>query len=248
MKLGLLLLPLLLSLLMVGSPAAGSSNAKHAPTDDQFGIKFGSSGIPSNTQGLQVQYSASTTGVALSCPNGGGTIAPVDTVRTNGGSPKEWMLQGSVTLVCSGSGSGTVWTTGYEFFANNNSYYGKTISTYSTSSYPTISGTIKIYYTGSGWRLEIYVSQTGTTDSYNYPGAQGTKLDQSAPDKWAAVETDADQTGISISSTFNWHIERPSFYISGTWQYYNVQGSTYTELITYELFAPLAQGNTVGVY
>lgn len=214
------------------------------PNDDLFGYNFSPDRLPANTAGLEASYAMSTTGVTLSCSQGG-WVGTVNTLRVSAGSPDEWLLQGFVGLGCNGSTE--VWNIQYAYFDNNNNYYSGNLGTLSISSYSSLSGNILIYYTGSVWTLQVYVSQTSHTYSYNYPSNGGTKADASNND-WTAVETDYQQVGLSFSSSFSWTVNAPHFRVSGAWQNWNIAGSNYKELDMYALYQPSKSGNTIGVW
>jgi hypothetical protein len=238
---------LCLILLAISSPAQVLANSPHHPKgdDDQFGMSFGGY-TPSSTQGLRFSYSVSTSDVSLSCSSGP-TIAPVDTVQTNSGSPDNWVLQGSLTLTCSGTTE--VWNTGYEYFNASGSYSHGTINSYNALTYPSMSGSITIYYTGSGWELQIYMSQLSTTDTYSYTSSvQGTDLStSSSANNWGAVETDKYQYGLSYTSSFAWTMDSPAFYVSSSWIGYNQHGTRWTALSATELESVYASPNYLGV-
>jgi hypothetical protein len=236
----LVLIPLLLFSQV--APVAASSH-KASSNDDLFGYNFSPDRLPTNTQGLQGTYSISTTGITLSCSQGG-WIGVVDTARISGGSPYEWLLQGFVGLGCNGSTE--QWSIFAAWFDNNNNYHTSQLTWLSISTYTSLSGTISIYYTGSTWTLAIYVSQTGSTYTYSFGSAGGSYMDPANND-WTSVETDYQQVGLTFSSSFLWYAKTPKFLVSGAWQNWNLGNSTWHALDMYAVYQPAKSGNTLGV-
>jgi len=78
--------------------------------DDLFGIHYDPSYVPSNTKGLDLSFSITTTHVT--CLSSSGWVAAVDTLTVAGGSPDDAILQASVALSCTGAGT-TQWNVQY---------------------------------------------------------------------------------------------------------------------------------------
>ena len=126
-------------------------------SDDQFGMNYSSSWVPTNTQGIRVSYSMSTS--HLSCKSSSGWIAVVDTLQVKSNATHEAVLQAEAGLYCTGSGS-SQWQLRYEYWDNNGVHHNESIFyNLSTSTYPSLTGYVDILYTGSQWQLQIYVSQ-----------------------------------------------------------------------------------------
>jgi hypothetical protein len=219
--------------------------AKKAAKDDQFGMSFDSSGgrtgyIPANTQGIEISYSVSTSGVT--CGSSSGWVWALDSLKTNGGGGSEWFLQAGPALSCDSYPSSAQWEISTEVQNPNGQVVGtcpptcqgsSALAILSTSTYPTLSGTIDIHYTGSAWAFNIYVSQTGSTYSpSSYSSIQGTYVDGTNND-WDNVETNPQQSGISFASGFQWTANVPEFYVSGVWQTWNHIGGGYYWLYAY---------------
>ena len=237
------------SVLVLLSPAALASQSK----DDNFGMYYDGGYVPSGTQGIKVSYSISTTGV--SCSSQAGSVAAVDSVRTNGGSPEEWWLQMMIGFYCYNYPSSAYWQVGTQVFNTTGGMVHTcpptcgNLVTLSISTYPALSGTIDIHYTGSVWAFNLYVSQTGHTYSTSsYSSIQGTKVDGSAgSNDWTEVETDNLQSGISFSSSFAWTMNNPLFYNGGVWQNWNVISNNQYFLKVYAGWNPTTLANKLAV-
>lgn len=219
------------------SAAASSSN------DDLFGMYFDGL-VPSNTQGIRLTFSINTNHV--SCTSNSGWVAVVDTAHIAGGSPDEALLQASVALSCTGSGA-SQWNVQYGWYDNNGAgHFGYTLASYSTSQYPSLSGTVSIFYTGSAWEEQTYIFTIGQMWSYTYPSIQGTVFDGGSQD-WVAVETDAYQNGIAFYSGFSWTETGIEWYTGGSWTAYNyISGPNYY-LKAYADYQPLYAYNALDV-
>lgn len=215
--------------------------------DDLFGVNYDPDHVPSSTKGIQATYSEGTYKVSMTNGHtawcvGSPSMGVVATVHTN----LNWVLQGGPDLGRDNSGNYN-WLIGWGRFDASGHWTCGNLATLSASTYPSLSGTVKIYYTGSAWILQVYVSQNGVTYSHTYESNIGTSVDGSSQD-WDAVETNYQQVGLTLSNGWEWHIERPAFLVGSTWQYYNVQGSNYQELIVYATFQPSKSGNAIGVW
>ncbi len=231
--------------------------ASTAPKDDTFGLSYDTNYgartgyLPSSTEGLEIAYSISTTGVT--CTNSSGWVAAVDSLLIAGGSPSDAVLQASVALACTGSGSNQ-WNIQYGWYDNSGNWQGGyTITSLSTGTYSSLSGNIKIYYTGSCWTEVTYVSQTGNPYSPPnggcYSSIQGT-VASNTHDDWTNDETDKGQVGLTLSTSFVWQIEYPQFFVGGAWQDWNVHTSMYDALYAYADVQPAlgtTNPNNIGV-
>jgi hypothetical protein len=225
-------------------PAFATSN------DDQFGIHYDSSLVPSNTVGILAQFSGSTTGVTLTsghtgwCTGNGageGTVGFVGGVETNNG----WNLEGGATLGRDPSGN-YQWFIGYGYYNGTGTWTcpsDDNLGTISASTYSTLTGTIKIYYTGSAFKIDIVVSTTSTTYSHTWSSSAGSSVSNSHDD-WNLVETNKGQTGVTLTSSYVWEITYPQFLVSGTWQNWNIQGSNWKELGVYATYSPYGGSNS----
>ena len=229
-----------IALLVMSSPLPSVA----AGTDDLFGMYYDGGYVPSGTIGIQVSYSISTTG--LSCSSSSGWVSAIDSVRTNGGSPDEWWLQMGVAFSCGQYPSAPQWIISTQVWNSSGKIDPNCpptcsdIQTLSTSTYPSLSGTISIYYRGSAWVLNTYVSQTGSNYSPSTSSAiQGTSVDGSAgANDWTNVETDQYQTGLSYTSSFSWSITSPEYYVTGGWEAWNSGSSGSCALKSYVAFQP----------
>ncbi len=210
--------------------------------------------VPSGTTGIQMSYSISTSG--LSCTSTAGSIAAINSVRTNGGSPDHWWLQDIIGYYCGNYPSAAYWEIGTQVFDNSGSLVNACpptcgdLATLSTSTYSSLSGTISVYYSGSAWILNVYVSQTGLNyQDSTYSSIQGTGVDGSsnAQDS-ATVETDPYQSGLHYTSSFAWDVTNPEFYVAGGWQTWDSGSSGSCSLDAYVMWSPLNQTeNTLAV-
>jgi hypothetical protein len=239
------------TLLLVLPPVVSATSP---PRDDLFGLDYSPYGghqtsfVPANTQGLYLYYAISTTGIT--CTSSSGWVLVVDTLSIAGGSPKNATLQATIGFSCTGSGT-SQWNIQYGWYNNSGKWNGLfLIASLSTSTYSSLSGTVKIYYIGSCWTEVTYVSQV--SKSYSppnggcYPSIQGTKADGSNND-WMDVETDYQQSGINFGSTFQWTINTPEFYVGGVWQNWNWGPSNYKYLSGYAVVNSNLNRNNLGV-
>jgi len=208
-------------------------------SDDNFGMYYDTAYVPSNTSGIQASYSISTSGI--SCTSTSGSFAAVESVRTNGGSPDQWWLQGIVGLYCRNYPSASFWQVGTQVFDNNGNLVNAcpptcgNLATLSTSTYPSLSGTISIYYSGSAWILKMYVSQTGQNyEPSTYSSIAGTLVEStSGSNDWTSIESDPNQSGLSYTSALSWDITNPEFLVAGGWETWNTGSSGSCSLDAY---------------
>jgi hypothetical protein len=206
-------------------------------SDDLFGMYYDGGYVPSGTQGIQISYSISTT--SISCSSSAGWASAIDSVRTNGGSPDEWWLQAGVGYKCFSYPGAAYWEISTEYWDNNGGKHDVSIANLSTSTYPSLSGTISEYYNGANWILKTYVSQNSQTYMYTFSSAQGTYVDGSGgTNDWTNIETDASQTGLSIVASFSWDLTNPEYYVSGGWMAWNYGSSGSCSLESYVAFQP----------
>jgi len=240
----------MVTMFLLGSalaPTVRPTYASRLPGDgDQFGMSFDTAYgsrtgyMPSSAQGLSFSYSISTTGVT--CTNSTGTVAVFDTVHLTTTSAD--LLQGGITLGCSSYPTST-WLLQYEYWDDNGQNHGPTtFQTLSTSTYPSLSGTISIYYVDSShWKLQVVAA--GKPYPYTY-GVTG-KYINGYDNDWQEVETVPNQRGISFGSSFDWTITYPLFLESGSWVDYNGYSAPYYMLYAYSVYSPMKPTNTLGV-
>jgi hypothetical protein len=206
-----------------------------------LGIIFSPDWVPANTHGMKSSYSTSTTGVTVSV---GSWLGPVSALRTTG----NWLLQIGVLL--NNDGGTLNWNIIWEYFyPNNPTPVSGSLGRLSATTYPSLSGTYYIQYLTSisGWRGYVYVSQTGTTYTYDYGAAGGSYVNSNNND-WFTIETDPQQAGITFGSNFQWTLTSPQFYVGSSWQNWNYVGRNFKQLYAYIVFKPNKVGNTVGVW
>jgi hypothetical protein len=153
-------------------------------------------------------------------------------------------LQGGVILTCLSSSS-NYWKVFYEYWNDSGANTGVvTIATISTSTYPSLSGSVTIYYVDSShWKLSVVAA--GGTYTHTY-GVSGQYINGNNND-WQNVETDGYQKGITFGSSLDWTITYPLFLESGSWVDYNGYSAPNYMLYAWSDNQPLKSTNTLGV-
>ncbi len=215
--------------------------------DDLFGMNYLPGFIPANTQGLRVSFSMDSSQVGFTGSGPGVWIATCEMLTLNAGSPDPYRLEPCISLWPSANCglASACWVISLGWFDSSGNGHPNNVQYLYTYYYPRLSGTISAFYTGSAWTEQVYISQNGQTYSYN-PPVSGNYV-STANNDWTSVETDPSQSGLFIYSGFDWQVTRPNFLVGGSWQTWNLGGSSYKELGVYAMVDPVPNTNNLGV-
>lgn len=175
-----------------------------------------------------------------------GWIWTLVTARTTSG----WVLQAGPNLARDASGN-YQWYIGWGRFDASGGWTCGTLATLSASTYPSLTGSIQVYYSGSNWRADITIYQNSQVYTHTFESGIGQYVSASNND-WTAAETDYQQQGVTLASNFQWQLTDPQFLVGGYWQNWNYHNSPSNlpeiyKLYMYVTFLPIKQGNTIGV-
>jgi hypothetical protein len=226
------------------------SFAKHLSnnSDDLFGLFYDGGNVPSSAQGIRISFSSSTTGITFD--NSSGSVADCEMVTLTSGS-NPYRLEPCVSIfpqsgTCSSHGiSANCWDISLGWWDSSGGHPDN-VAYISASTYPSISGTIEGYYTGSQWEDVVYISQTNNVYTYNPPVCSSTcQYVYGGNNDWTSVETSPNQSGDDFSSSFAWTLTNPQFLESGIWYGYNSQVSGSDVLTAKVAWQPGLSNNTL---